>query len=579
MSHAPRLLDFRASAQERIALRFAQALARVHRFGGGADTTTSVLEACAARCWNAALQLGHACIPLGAEEASLLATSPAVASVEAAGDDAMALRDAPLVLDGHHLFLERLWRAERGLAAALRSLASSDPLAAEDRLAAEIGAAFGGYDPRDAQQRAVHVALTRRLAVVSGGPGTGKTTTLARLITAYARLAPQGRVAIAAPTGKAAARVSEALHAQLAAHHPGDELAGRMPQNATTLHRLLGFRGPASRPQFGAARPLPFDLIVVDEASMIDLEMAGALVAAVGTHARLVLSGDRDQLASVEAGAVFAAVCAAQHAGLHESIVTLESNYRQREAPAIAAWAQAARLGTLGAAGFPDGGGAVRLHPLADGGAGERPALVAAALAGYEPVLALLETGEAGEEGARECLRRLGNYRVLCAQRRGPLGSEAMNRLVDHAVRARLGVAPGAAWYRGRFVIVTRNTPELDLFNGDTGVCLARDGALMVAFPSAGGLRWVAVAQMPLCTEAFALTVHQSQGSEFDAVTLVAAPAGHALATRELIYTGITRARRSLEVFAGVGALADAASRPTVRSGLLGERLGAAPSS
>lgn len=565
--------DVAVAARELVARRFASAAGRLHHLGGGDPATRAAVESCAARCWRSAQEHGHSCIALGPDELAALAASPAVAP--AAGAMAAAgsaqRRDAALVLEADHLFLERLWRAEWQLARRLLELAAPAPLAPAADVAAMVATVFGGADPDDAQQRAVTVALSRRLSVISGGPGTGKTTTLARLIAAYSRLKPEARIALAAPTGKAAARVSEALHAQLLELAAADRPASAVLPGAMTLHRLLGIRGTGSRPAFGATRPLPFDLIVVDEASMVDLELASALVAAMGGNARLVLAGDRDQLASVEAGAVFAALCAARDPRLSGGVVTLERNYRQRETPEIVAWAQAARTGTIADIGSGQGG--VRLQRLAGAGGGEQATLARSVLAGYAPALELLADAGAGAEVAPELLRRLSGYRVLCALRRGPLGVAALNRVVAAAARAAVGADPDATWYPGRFVIVSRNTRELGLFNGDTGVCLRRDGALAVAFPLADRLHWVGVAQMPACADAFALTVHQSQGSEFDQVALVAAPAGHRLATRELIYTGITRARLGLEIFAAEGALAAAAARVTERTGLLGWRL------
>jgi exodeoxyribonuclease V alpha subunit len=573
MNARPGFGDVALAARDLVARRFASAVGRLHLGGGGEPQAFATIESCAARCWRAAQEHGHSCIAVDQDDLAVLAASPAVAPAARAVEGSAERRDAALVLEGGHLFLERLWRAEWRLAQRLLELAEPAPLVPAERISAEIAAVFGNADADDAQQRAVTLAFSRRLTVISGGPGTGKTTTLARLIAVYSRLVPEGRIAIAAPTGKAAARVSEALHAQLAELAVANAPASAKFPGATTLHRLLGLRGAGSRPSFGRDRPLPFDLVVVDEASMVDLELASALVTAVGAHARLVLSGDRDQLASVEAGAVFAALCAARDERLRGGVVALERNYRQRETPEIVHWAQAARAGTMAVADLGDSAGKVCLRRLAGAGGSDQAALGRTALAGYAPALELLGREGGSAAVAAELLGHLAGYRVLCALRRGPLGVEALNRVVAAAARLAVGAEADATWYPGRFVIVSRNTPELGLFNGDTGVCLRRAGTLAVAFPLAARLHWVAVAQMPACADAFALTVHQSQGSEFDQVTLVAAPAGHRLATRELIYTGITRARLKLEIFAGEGALSDAAGRVTERTGLLGWRL------
>jgi len=596
-----------------VADAFAQAVVRLHRRltrpeggrgeGGGRGETgladksglavapdEQALAQWAQRIWKASAD-GHACVAVDdSRQRERLAASPAVAGGPAG-------EAAPLVLDGDALYLQRLWRAESVLAGLLVALDAPAPLAdaaAREQVLDEVAP----VERVDALQRAaIAAALSRRLAIVTGGPGTGKTTTMARLLVAFSRLAPAARIAIAAPTGKAAARLSQALAAQLAVLDPDGELAARLPATGLTVHRLLGLRGEGSRPADDAAR---FDLVIVDEASMLDLELARGLVESIPAGGRLVLAGDRDQLASVEAGAVFAEACASRLDG----VVRLQRNYRQADAPALtalAAWLRDRCLASSGA-DAPPFDSLAGVECRAPAGAGP---IAVQAVAAWEPALAALTAGEP----AAAVIAAFERHRVLCAMRDGPTGVRALNDAIAARIRRRVGARPGAVWYPGRIVIVTRNRPELGLSNGDVGVCLpdpaappgvpaaarewtgasagAWEGAsagasmssehasLSVAFGSGGELRWMPARQMPAHDDAFAITVHKSQGSEFQSVALVPAPRGHRLNTRELLYTGATRASSRLTVWAEAGALDDGARQRTERHGRLADRIAA----
>jgi exodeoxyribonuclease V alpha subunit len=598
-----------ARADGMVAEAFAQAVVRLHRQlvqlrgdgGGGGDgreagdagiaddspraaaSDEQVLAHWAQRIWKASAD-GHACVAIDdSSQRERLAASPAVAGGEPAGEP------APLVLDGDALYLQRLWRAESVLAGLLVALDAPAPLADAAALAQALDEVAPPERVDALQRAAIEAALSRRLAIVTGGPGTGKTTTMARLLVAFSRLAPAARIAIAAPTGKAAARLSQALAAQLEVLDPDGELAARLPAAGLTVHRLLGLRGEGSRPADDAAR---FDLVIVDEASMLDLELARGLVESIPAGGRLVLAGDRDQLASVEAGAVFAEACASRLDG----VVRLQRNYRQADAPALtelAAWLRDRCLAPSGAAAPPfDSPAGVECR--APAGAGP---IAAQAVAAWEPALAALTAGEP----AAAVIAAFERHRVLCAMRDGPTGVLALNDAIAARVRRRVGARPGAVWYPGRIVIVTRNRPELGLSNGDVGVCLpdpaAPPGApavagawagtsadasmaservpLSVVFGSGGELRWMPARQMPAHDDAFAITVHKSQGSEFQSVALVPAPRGHRLNTRELLYTGATRASSRLTVWAEPGALDDGARQRTERHGRLADRIAA----
>lgn len=571
----------------RLALLAGATLARLHEVGGGTIAGKAELDAFGRELWLAASE-GHACIDVNGEAAAELAASPVVDLAPAAGKPAAAgfIATRPLVLDGGKLYPQRFWAAETRLAAKLLAHAQADPLGDFAAIAAALDEAFGPADEGapDMQRRAVELGLTRRLLLLSGGPGTGKTTSLARLVGAARRLAPSLRIVVAAPTGKAAARAMEAMAAMAAepGASPAMDPAGPVPRGGLTLHRLLGSRGPGRGFAHGPDDPLPYDLVIVDEASMIDLEMADALLAALHPDARLVLAGDRDQLASVEPGSVFGSACQVDEGPIGDCGVVLLRNYRQRDAAQIVGFADAVRSGAAGDGPVPAAGGPVSLG----GFPGETPAAMMHRVAErvarqHEALWGRIRATPAGmahddiSKLAAGVLADYGRLGLLCALREGLLGAARVSREIDSRARRALGIPDARAWYPGRLVIVRGNSPETGLFNGEIGVCLAANGHLVVAFARGGEPLAVPVLQMPACDDAWALTIHQSQGSEFDTVLLVPAPAGHPLATRESLYTGITRAKSRLEIFGDVAAVAWASSHPTRRDGDLARRLSA----
>ena len=529
----------------------------------------------------------------------------------------------PWVLDGALLYTDRYWRYEALLEAQLRARAGRsrpvvDPSALAEGLRRLFPPSPGGA--LDHQQLGCAVAAMRRLLVLTGGPGTGKTHTVRNLLTlelVQHRLGPHAdrplRVRLAAPTGKAAARMREAIQAQLPAHAaaagpllPGPDGEGQLMRffselSATTLHRLLGYQ-PQNPTRFRhhAGRPLDLDLLIVDEASMVDAALMARLLDAVPAEATLVLLGDRDQLASVEAGAVLADVCAGVDAerpalsagllarlqaeaglqlsgrvgvipegvdpGLRDATVALVHSRRFRAGSGIGRFARAAIRGDADACaaclreGLPD------LLPLPP-----RPRLDGVALqrvldgppgrggaGGFARYLELLRAGPGpGEDEATWHRRVWGAFdevRILCAHREGELGVDGLNRAVLAGLEAR---APGhsfqgPAWL-GRPVLVTVNDPGTGLANGDVGLVLPRldpavPGGRSVAFVGPDGLRYLPPARLPAHETVFAMTVHKSQGSEFWHTALVLPLRPSRVLTRELIYTGATRAREVLSV-------------------------------
>jgi exodeoxyribonuclease V alpha subunit len=613
-------------------IRLAERLGRI----GGDDTHDVLLGAALAL---RAPRFGHVCVELDrvAERVAIEGRAadpdelswPHPTAWQRALDASPLVRGAgpgetPLVLDQGRLYLDRYWQYEQRLADALLGRAAErvhgvDPGA----LRSWLEQLFGPGDGLDRQRLAAALAVLRRLTVIAGGPGTGKTYTVTRVLAvlhaeALARDPDRPlRAALAAPTGKAAARLQDSLReglATLTLDAPVRDALERTP--ASTLHRLLGTRkDSSSRFRHSAADPLPYDVVIVDEASMVSLPLMAKLVDAVRADARLVLLGDRDQLASVEAGAVFGDIC-----GPHGSKPVLRMS-----SPAVEEMEQA--LGTavrphVEVAGEPGVWDAVvrldRFHRF-----GQRSPLAALASAiqreDTEPgaALALLQSGQAGDgdeavrlldpteqaDAARTCeaeaisaythyarlaldeqsdpaevIASLGALRVLCAVRRGPQGVRAWNTAIEGRLAREVpGFRSDTQWYVGRPILVTENDYGIRLYNGDVGVIFAdpdHPGRRLAVFPATdGSLRYLSPARLPACETTFAMTIHKSQGSQFHHAVVVLPEVSSPVLTRELIYTAITRATRRTTLLARQSILAEAIGRPVQRATGLQDRL------
>ncbi|MEQ6289537.1 exodeoxyribonuclease V subunit alpha [Vogesella sp. GCM10023246] len=515
------------------------------------------------------------------------------------GDDFALLRQTPLagkpgeytplIVDaGGRLYFARQWRDEEQLAAALATLARDpQPLpASAAQIDALLTSLFGPPGAPDWQRLAARLALQRRFLTISGGPGTGKTTTVVRLLAALAALSPRPLVmAMAAPTGKAAARLTESVRAARDALPVADAVRAQLPDKAQTLHRLIGLVPGTARPRQHAANPLPLDVLVVDEASMVDLSLMAQTVAALPAHARLILLGDKDQLASVDAGAVLGDICSRQAwrsdtaaalaaqgfavpgvvddaALLADSVVVLSKSHRFGEHSGIGQLARAVNAADVPAVrallagdSLPD---VQQLGALPDGCGllAQRAAYWQALDAGAAPAALFAAFGE---------------FMLLAAERHTVA---SINSAIETELERQGRKPAGSDWYPGRPVMVTRNDYSIGLFNGDIGLTVQQGERLRVLFPTPDGdWREVAPARLPEHDTVYAMTVHKSQGSEFGSVWLALPAAPSATLTRALVYTAITRARRQF-VLAGSTAvlLAGVEFAPPRQTGLA-ERL------
>jgi exodeoxyribonuclease V alpha subunit len=468
-----------------------------------------------------------------------------------------------LHLEGDLLYLDRYWLEERQVAADVLALAAVRPPGAVpdiDRLFPD------GYEE---QRRAAEVALSQGLTVLTGGPGTGKTTTVARLLALLAEQAelegrPRPRIALAAPTGKAAARLQEAV--QLEVDGLGSTDRERLQGlRATTLHRLLGSRPDTSaRFRHHRGNRLPHDVIVVDETSMVSLTMMARLVEAVRPESRLLFVGDPDQLASVEAGAVLADLVDGLSSRGETPVATLVTSHRF--GASIGALAQAIRGGDADEALELLGAGGQHVEWVDTDQPAEHIRKVVVPQA-----LRLRQAAVLGDVPA--ALATLEEHRLLCAHRRGPYGVAYWNRQVERWLSEETDLPLWASWYVGRPLLVTANDYGLGLYNGDTGVTVLRDGALRAAMAGANGPFEFATSRLADVETMHAMTIHKSQGSQAAEVTVLLPPDDSRLLTRELLYTAVTRARSKVRLVGTAAQLRAAIERRAVRATGLSRRL------
>jgi exodeoxyribonuclease V alpha subunit len=537
----------------------------------------------------------------------------------------------PLILDDARLYLHRYFDYECRLARSLNERAANAAAASASELAAPVSALlaqlFAASSQKagapDWQKIAAITALLGRLTIISGGPGTGKTTTVVNLLACLLEADPDCRIALTAPTGKAAARLTEVILER--ADHLPDALRARLPTEAFTIHRLLGSL-PNGEFRHDAAHELPIDVLVVDEASMLDLALAVHLIEAVPADARIILLGDKDQLAAVESGAVFSELSAepsfsaarlavlSRLAGAERhalqtgpavtanpaATTTRGTLAGQLELPLVAAppsslvdcviwlrrnyrFAADSAIGRLAAATNDGDPARVKewlenpsdpsLRWINDDGGVPSTQSAQALFHGYAPYI---DAVRAQGANLKSIATAFANFRVLCAVRDGPWGVNAINQQITDHFRRTLEhpLDPGirSEWYPGRPVMVLRNDHVLQLFNGDIGIVLPdADDTLQVYFPVTNGeFRPIAPVRLPEHETAFAMTVHKSQGSEFNEILLVLPAEKNRILTRELLYTAVTRARGRLSIVANAHVVESTVATATQRvSGLM----------
>ncbi|MDD7804431.1 MAG: exodeoxyribonuclease V subunit alpha [Endozoicomonas sp. (ex Botrylloides leachii)] len=451
------------------------------------------------------------------------------------------------------------------------------------------------------QKIAVTLAASQSFSIISGGPGTGKTTTVIRLLALLIELGINDNncpnIQLIAPTGKAAARLTESISGAKDKLDCSDNVKAEIPVKATTLHRLLGVIPKSNNFRHNKNNRLHLDILVVDEASMIDLPMMSRLVEALPNHARLILLGDRDQLASVEAGSVLGDICAAAHGGysqkniqlieevtgfnlshyamakakaINNSLCLLQKSYRFDDSSGIANLANAVNTGNRKAIertlkkGFTD----IALHGSDEK---EYQAMINLCSKGYQHYISLINKGACD----RDILNAFNRFQLLCALREGPFGVTGLNESIRKALIASNTIKGDQIWYEGKPVLITRNDHELNLYNGDIGITLtANDGRFSVVFEMPDGtLKRLLPSRLPEHETVFAMTIHKSQGSEFEHTVIALPDSFNPIITRELLYTGITRAKKKLDIFCEKTLLLSTINTPTQRTSGLKERL------
>lgn len=581
-----------------------------------ADADTMVM--CRIDCPQAAL----------AENISAFLHDSAVVWVPTA-DAAIDPDNRPLVLQNERLYLRRYWHYEKTVATKINLLSVDSTIASQLdssvqmlKQTAELLTQLFPHDGADTdwQKVAAAIALTRQLAVITGGPGTGKTTTVTKVLLLLLHLQPTLKIRMVAPTGKAAARLSESVKnskLQLQRTLTGElaelqHVLPQIPETAATIHRLLGVRPGESRFRHHHDNPLLLDLLIVDEASMVDLPLMAKLLDALPDNARLILLGDQDQLASVEAGAVLADICQGLKQGEHwemqysqrqanrlselcstlldasdtstkptnlgDSLCMLRHSHRFKGDAGIGLLAAAVNQGNIDAIQQIWHKSYQELQWLehTDDGSGMK-ALMLQCQQGYQSYLELIQQ----HATPQQILAAFHQFRVLCAMRAGEFGVDGINIAIIRNLAAKGWLKPTAEFYAGRPVIIRSNDYNLGLFNGDIGLILpdpAQNNRLMTWFERAdGSMLKVLPARLPGHDTCFAMTVHKSQGSEFNTVALVLPPKPHGpqqqLLCRELLYTAITRARNQFVCLGSLRGFLAASSRLTRRASGLAQRL------
>ncbi|MEB8434028.1 exodeoxyribonuclease V subunit alpha [Cocleimonas sp. KMM 6892] len=511
----------------------------------------------------------------------------------------------PLIIDQGYLYLRRYWQYQNQLAKQIRARmtvdedidsntkSSNQDSWAQQRLDELFSDDEDSENEKESkeinwQRRAVELALKHQFLIVSGGPGTGKTTTITRLLALLIEqhLSPSDektapkvgggltnsfKVLLAAPTGKAAIRMLDSIRDAQAGLGLTEDAAALMPSEASTIHKLLGYQHGSVNFKHNRNNPLNADVVLVDEASMIDIALMSKLVEAVPAHAKLILIGDKDQLSSVETGSVFADMCSGLEEDKSEHLVTLKKNWRFSKDSDIGQSAIAANQGD-----------SRKLLSLLKDSNSENCKLIApdtlrdAEL--IKPWRMYIDVINNPDASYDEIFQAFNQYRVLCALRRGPNGSVNMSSRIETALAKQNQIHfrkkfsnNNQSWYHGRPIMITQNSYGKGLFNGDTGITLIRDGEVKVYFPSADksgehAYKSFSPVRLPAHETTWAMTIHKSQGSEFNQVVLILPHEEMPLLTRQLIYTGITRAKEQVSIVASESVLVTGVKAEVVKA-------------
>ncbi len=479
---------------------------------------------------------GHNCIELDDQARTLVLASGLANNA----DQQNSL--LPLVVDRNLLYLQRYWHYENRLARQIKTMLhepGKDIACPEEKIQLTLDRYFGGNSAQtDYQRAAAEMAVKQAFCIITGGPGTGKTTTVVKILALLQELSDKPlHVALAAPTGKAAMRLQEAVGKLRASLPCTDQIRIHIPETVSTLHRLLGAKPPSPFFRHDATQPLVYDLVVVDEASMVDLALMSKLLDALKPGARLILLGDKDQLASVESGSVLADLAAAEV--LRDNVALLKTSHRFDGAIKLLADAVNAQQADSAWQHLQSEDDTVTLlnQPLVDYIAGQQT-----------DYLQLLEAG-AGFDAIYSAFNR---FQVLCSNRLGKNSVADINRLVEQKLSDLKLIHITGLWYSGRPVMVTQNNPSLHLFNGDIGLCMPdsdQNGKLMVFFKRAdGSVKKYLPGRIPDCETVFAMTIHKSQGSEFNDVLIALPEVINPVLTKELLYTAVTRAKKTIRL-------------------------------
>ncbi|MCW9708208.1 exodeoxyribonuclease V subunit alpha [Fodinibius salsisoli] len=509
----------------------------------------------------------------------------------------------PLILDDQNrLYLHKLWYHEKELAESLLQRCESstehiDIPALKEGLSRLFPEAES--DEINWQKVAAALAVQQNLMVISGGPGTGKTSTVVRIL---ALLIEQGTlreelpsIALTAPTGKAAARLQESIRTAQENLPVPESIQTAIPDEAVTLHQLLGARRHTARFKHNKENPLPYDVVIVDEVSMVDQRLMSRLMEALLKGTKLILLGDKDQLASVEAGSVLGDICmeasnrfstaSAQWLGnvgvslpddkveadpkmLTDHVTLLTKSYRFDESSGIARLSESVNAGDVDSS----------LQHVVSQNFSDISLIDDEGIEAFQKILK--EKTERYFQQLQHCnspqeaFDRLAGFRILAAHRKGPWGIRYINQYVEKVLQQKGRIPKYAHWYPGKPIIINVNDYALGLFNGDTGICYPNaEGELRVYFQQNGSIRAIAPGRLPDHNRAYALTVHKSQGSEFDHILFVLPAETSGIVSRELIYTAVTRARTQVSIWASRKVLKEGISKNLRRASGLADRL------